>query len=240
MYVGDKYMGTEVSWDEGSCVTVYFFYDEWVPWGTTDDIPPEDPGGGGPFFDVSDSLQREPSIDTLPSRNHLCPHIDSTGTRIDRKCAKLLQGLDSALVFDSLDIFLRPLPQIADTIARRECDSLRVWWRGVRDYSADPNYIPLVYIGATDPVTPGSPEHDAQSAGLGSATDPRTFHIDPKVFVQARLGALGRKRLLISALHESAHAWGGVDHPDSSHVSAGGYANYPYFRSLHGANACVL
>lgn len=236
-YQGDVLLGQEVSWDEESCFWVHYFWDEWEPGSTDEEIPGTYPGGGGPFHSPTDDQHRTPTIDTVPSDDHLCEHLDSLKQRHNANCVISLSRLDSIRIQDSLVVYMRPLYQITDTLARRECDSLQTWMYAVRDFSRDT--FPLVWRGRTDSVKATKQPHDAESADTGSAAGPQTFHIDPKILDKANT-PVGKKDLLRAYFHESAHVWGGRMHSDSQQEVASGYANTPYFRSLHASAACIL
>lgn len=244
-YVGDILTSMEVVVD-GPCFWAHYYWEEWVPYGSGDVIPPGGASGGGdgPFFSPDDPLGREPTIDTMPDYDdHTCDSWrfdDTTGVRkMNFKCLTELDDTLKAIIWDSLDQYLKPLNQISDTLARRECDSLAHWFREVRTWE-DTNSFDrtVIYKGRTDSLTIG-PQHDGQSFNNGAPFIPSAFHIDPKVYTKA--GTIpGKKKLLGTLLHEVAHAWGGADHDTTTATAAGGYQNYPYFRSLHHANACVI
>ena len=242
-YLGDVLVGVEKVFT-GTCYWHHFYWDEWVPYGSGDELPGGSGGGGGPFFSPDDPLNREPTIDTMPEPDHLCESFafDTAAGRIglNFKCLTPLDDTLKAIIWDSLDQYLRPLNQIADTLARRECNTLRQWFNEVRAWD-DTNSIawPIIYKGRTDSISIGSQPHDAQAAGTGSPGSPVPFHLDPKVI--QKVGHIpGRKVLLESLLHEGAHSWGGLEHDTTTAEAQAGYPNTPYFRSLHAAGACIL
>lgn len=65
------------------------------------------------------------------------------------------------------------------------------------------------------------------------------MHLDPKT-INGADKPIGKKRMLLSLMHEFGHAWAGVDHTDTPTEVAAGYPNDPYFRTLEAAGACVL
>lgn len=241
-YLGDVLIGVEKVFT-GPCHWRHYYWDEWVPYGTGDELPAGGGNGGGPFFSPEDPLGRQPTIDTLPEPDHLCESFayDTLDGKkgLNWKCLTPLDDTLKAIIWDSLDQYLRPSNQIADTLARRECQTLRHWFNEVRAWD-DTNSIawPVIYKGRTDSISLGSQPHDAQAAGIGSPGAPIPFHVDPKVTI--KIGSVpGKKNLLKSLLHEIAHAWGGVDHDTTLSEAQAGYPNSPYFRSLHAAQACI-
>lgn len=236
-YMGTELIGQEVTWDNSSCKWVDYYWDEWQPGVFDEEIPAPHAGGGGPYYSPTDPEHRTPTIDTMPSPDHLCEHLDSLKRHQNRTCVVPLNPLDSIRIQDSLLVYLRPLYTIADSLARRECDSLSTWMYGVKAYSRDT--FPLVWRGTSDSVLPTKQPHDAESADTGSAAGPQTFHVDRKILDKANTAA-GKKDLLRAVMHESAHVWGTRVHSDSPQEVASGYANTPYFRSLHASSACIF
>lgn len=249
-YYGTQLVDIQKVFD-GPCEWRYYFWDEWIPYGSGDEIPsggggsatgvPGGPQGGGPFFSPEDEEHREPTIDTMPdTQDHLCDsfYFDTSSSgairkHLNFKCLTKLSDTLKAIIWDSLDQYLRPLANISDTLARRECDSIRVWFDEVREWD-DTNTIgfTLIWQGRTDSLTSGNP-HDAQSYSLGTKTAPVPFHVDPKIYNKAG-STIGKKETLRAVLHEILHAWANQDHDDPPH-----YANYPYFRSLM-SGQCIL
>src|SRR5690606_24509527 len=123
------------------------------------------------FFSPDDPLNREPTIDTMTNdEDHTCdPRVfDASGIcRVNFEWRTELDDTLKAVIWDSHAQHLRPLSQIADTLARRECDSLATWFDQVKMWD-DTNTIDfdIIWKGRTDSLTSG-PHHDAQSYGLG-------------------------------------------------------------------------
>lgn len=219
-YMGGVIIGQEQYWDEDSCVWVHYFWDEWEPGSQNDPIPEPYPGGGGPYYPAPDP--REPTIDTMPDDDdHICDIV------YDMKCFKELTALDSMRIADSVDVYLRPLNDIADPSQRAECDTLHQWLDIAR--SQMKLYI---WRGRTDTFAPGKSPHDGQSGGLGSPSGPNAFHIDPRV-LDGATDAAGKRRLLTTLLHESGHSVGGVEHSNNLAQAQAGYPNDEFFRTLH-------
>ncbi len=244
MYMGDELVGKEVSWDESSCIWVDYFWDEWEPGSGNQGIPESYGGGGGPYYSPTDAQHRTPTIDTIAKKDHKCDGVGQDSLP-NFACLVALTTLDSARIYDSLDVFLKPLLQIADSVQRMECDSIRHWMVELREYSENSS-LPYIWAGRTDTVSAGKQPHDAQTNSNGNGTNnpplPQLVHIDPKMLGANANGVSGKKLLLRAVMHETIHAWVGVYHDHSNLLSdaANGYPNDPFFRTLHAANACIL
>lgn len=246
-YSGTQLTGREVEWHESDCFTVSYFWDEWVPGALDEEIPSEYEGGGGPYYSPTDPERRTPTIDTIADLDHTCDGVDpSNPNKANFKCLVFLSTADSARIYDSVDVYRRPLAQIQDPLQRMECDSLFRWLDDFKEWNRTTASIPFIYAGRTDSVSAGLPQHNGQSNDLGqirgwpnSAVEdpplPQLVHLDPNVLTKAS-SVFGKRQVLETLLHEAAHAWRGIDH-DTSSV---GYPNDPYFRTLEAGGACIL
>ncbi len=249
IYIDGHLAGWEVHIDEESCFWVTNYWDEWVPGNNNDPIPSLDPGGGGPFYSPTDPEKRTPTIDTIPNLDHTCDGVGDDN-KANFRCLRMLEPDERAVIYDSIDVYLRPLSEIADSAQRADCDSMFRWMDNFRQFNDSMTTkwaSPWIWAGRTDSVSPGKNEHDAQTNGIaaGEGVSPALMHLDPKLLENMNK-PFGRAALLRAMMHESAHAWRGLDHPefdwavDSDSVDVIGYSRDPFYRTLHAPNTCVL
>ncbi|MEO5826072.1 MAG: hypothetical protein ABIR59_09305 [Gemmatimonadales bacterium] len=231
-YVGGRLTGRSYAWTN-DCVTVSYYWDEWIPT-SGDELPDQYPTGGGPYF--GPDSPNEPRVDTMPKDDHICD------PRVDVKCMIPLTALDEARIKDSLYPFIKNTSLITDTIARAQCDSARVWF----DFATRVGYV---FRGRTDSfyVDPAGNgyQHDAQSWNNnpdGTRAKTQAIHVDPR-HLNAMKTPFGKAAVLRMIYHEVGHAVKGVDHvrtadyPNDSVYAAAGYPNSPYFNTMH-SGAC--
>lgn len=239
-YLGDVLLGNEEYLDT-TCRVVLHFWDEWVPFGSGDDLPIIYPGGGGPFFSPTDPLNRQPTIDTMPDDDHLCDswaYDTARGTAtINYKCLQRLDS-DTALkrfIWDSIPTYFKQLNSIQDTLLRRECDSVQTWFTHILAYD-DTNTAgkAIIWKGRTDMTMFPADSHLAQTSRDGNRMSPGYIHVDPKVYNKLH-STLGKRVLAEVLWHESIHAVGNQPtHASGAAAAAAGYPNDPYFRSVLG------
>lgn len=226
-YEGDKLLGRWVTWTN-DCVTVSYYWDEWVPVGSgDDDYPGPSGGGGGPYYPPDSP--NSPRIDTMPKDNHDCDLRD------DIKCYQPLTEIDLARIKDSLFSYIKNTSLITDTTARRDCDSARVWF----DFALQ---LGAIFRGRTDSFhvdTAGKGHrHESQSYtnGDGTRANTQAIHIDPR-HLDAAKTPFGKRAVLQMIYHEVGHAVNGVNHSDDSTHAAAGYPGTPYYSTIH-SGAC--
>lgn len=238
-WFGNDYMGSETVWDYGSCITVAFFWDEWIPGYGNTEIPEPYPGGGGPFYGPDQPVNKVPRLDTTLV-DHSCDGVDSTKRLRNRTCLHPIseKPIDSLRIWDSLWTHLRPLNQISNPTFRAHCDSLRTWFsQALAWHSNNYELYGLINRGATDSIPLGGQQHNAQSNGLGTPSIPQPFHVDPRVLDSANTAA-GKRQLLESVMHEVGHAFKGIDHPQNA--AATNYSGVPYFEALESHSCTVI
>lgn len=220
-YEGDKLLGRWVTWTN-DCVTVSYYWDEWVPGGSGgDDYPGPSGGGGGPYYPPDSP--NSPRIDTIPDYDHDCDLRD------DIKCYQPLTVVDDARIKDSLFVFIKDPTTISDPTQRADCDSARAWF----DYAV---WKELIFRGRTDSFFVANGvgyKHDSQAylnpTGVRGAALP--LHIDPRHLDGAHK-PVAKRALLQMIYHEVGHAVKGLDHSDDSVHAAAGYPGTPYFSTI--------
>lgn len=227
VYVGGKLTGRSYAWTN-DCVTVSYYWDEWVP-SFGDELPDQYPAGGGPYF--GPNSPNEPRIDTMPKDNHICDQLRDT------KCLIPLNDTDKVRIKDSLHQFIKNSFLITDSIARESCDSGRIWFFDAVNRG-------IIFRGRTDSfyVDPNGDgwRHDSQAP---LSPDPSTrfmsapMHIDPR-HLNNMGSAAGKRKVLELIYHEVGHAVAGRDHvkpegyANDSVYAAAGYPNHPYFKAV--------
>lgn len=237
-YLGDVVVGSEVVWNEGSCVDVAYFWIEWIPGYTDDELPEASPGGGGPYYGPTSPPDRTPRVDTTKFDHH-CEGLANPGvsSRRNMQCLKPISTnpIDSLRIWDSLRPHFRPLSQINATGIRERCEQLQGWFGdALAFHAANLDNWPFINRGATDSVPPGRKVHDAQTNGVGTPSAPVPFHIDPRVLDGADSPA-GKRLLLESVLHELLHARHAMEHkvPPFNTEAPPPYTGFAYFWEIN-------
>ncbi|MDX2208593.1 MAG: hypothetical protein SFU57_13230, partial [Gemmatimonadales bacterium] len=180
-------------------------------------------GNGGPTS--SPTVSPTPQPDEVP--------LDECNQASDPKCHVPLTAADLSNLDASYQYLRDTLGVWADTVAKRQCLEL---FRGLNRLRTlgSPKGVWRGRDSIPNPAT--APVHFSQ-AYQGSDR----FHFDPPILDNATKIS-GRKLLLVSALHETAHAMGIADHgqinPDDP---SAGYTGLPYFMytDIPGPNSCV-
>jgi len=165
------------------------------------------------------------------------PTTDSTGTweeylpcnqLVNPECHQPLSVEDNLRIDASFQYFRDTTAAWPDTLARRQCIVLMDSLRYLRTLPPPGG----VFRGLNSTPAPGAKPHHGQ--GYQGAYK---FHFDPPRLNDATSPS-GLKNLLITALHETAHAVGLADHPDTDIQ----YGSLPYFKytDLTGPNSCVV
>ncbi|MEO5800286.1 MAG: hypothetical protein ABIZ70_07225 [Gemmatimonadales bacterium] len=243
-YYGTTLHSTTLEWHLNTCQTVDYYWDEIIDLGDGD--PP--PGNGSGGVAQIDSIIRKEMEDSAAVVEPSCFVVIQNVAR-PGECLKKFKKNRLDMLRATAG-YARPLSEIADTVARRQCAEIRGWFDEMMATDT------LLYAGQYDSPTgffdsDGNPRLDHFSITWYPNEDPAIYgkaHIDPywikyldrmKGTTEAPKSYRATLRFL---MHESIHVMMHLRHPEVTNEFHAAYTS-PYFETIESRDpnkSCIL